>query len=205
MSRLVLSRRLVPLALLLAEGKRPPAGASQDLEDLAAIGIMRGGALATEARLLLHPLADPNRVIAISRLGESASSTATIWQRGHRATIGSSIDGTMFHLDPVDPWLIPFSVASVAQIRHPTAKDRIDNLDPASAQPPIELPSDRAVIRVSSMMRSATQHVTESDLELVETWDGYLERTPGPVTGRLLLTPRSIADVLRLIGDVTGC
>jgi hypothetical protein len=123
--RLVLPRYLVPVGLFLLERRNLPSDhdLASEVDELERAGIVQEGRLHPVARRILAPVADPALVVSVEMSTTALPEISTIWRAGSGATLGTSLDHTVFELHPVEPDLLPFHLAAITRLR--------DRLDPA--------------------------------------------------------------------------
>ena len=146
--RLVLPRHLVPIGLLLLDGRlsRDRQGISAGLDQLEAAGIAAEGKIHPIARSILAPIADPAVVISINFPMSTTREIATVWRRGQAATVGTSRDRARFELCPIEADLIPFHLAALANLR----------VRPIAELEPIEIAAD-ALAAVTRAVPASTE------------------------------------------------
>ena len=229
--RLVLPRHLVPVGLLLLERGDIPAGNDLDsqLVELQQAGIVRDGRLHPAAHRILAPMATPSAVISVETAAATLPEISTIWRNETQATVGASRDHSVFELHPVEPGLLPFHLAALTSLgdRPNPGLDPIsvgsEVLENALRTAPSDVDATAAAlqrrgVRASSARIVARLHVAPSGHWQISTlWtedgsvnDHRLEVIDGGALGywevtaalrHIVHTPRSLAAVLRLIGD----
>jgi len=132
--RLILPRHLVPVGLLLFEGRRTSDApdVATGVAELERAGIVGHGELHPFARDLLSPIASPQAVVSVEISGSGPLEIATIWCAGRRCTLGASQDRKTFELYPLEPGLIPFHLAALTRA----------GLRPADEKTPITIGTD---------------------------------------------------------------
>jgi hypothetical protein len=212
-ARLVLPRELVPVALLLLE--RPgitPDGLEMQLAALKAAGIATGSGLHPAAQATIAPLARPTTVLSIEILGPRPT-ISTIWIADCGATLGWSPDQMRLELMQVEPRFMPFYVAALVGLTVRVG-DRLGGRAPISlpathTNTGTDLGADLLVsprrCRLTSLLRSTAGSTAEQTLEVIDGGrHGYWELSYIGAHDRIVLTPRSVDNIHRLIGDATG-
>lgn len=221
--RLVLPRHLVPIALMLRQ--REAAGEGGPVpgrEELDRAGITRGERLHPLAHRILGPVASPHMVVSVE-VTEERRRFATIWSRRSVATLGTSHDPASFVLDELEAELLPFHLAAITRLGpRPLPKAEPIVVAPVdlagiptrgserarrtSAGVGGDFVEDlRAASRrrwtVSTLRLDTEGSVVDSSLEAIDAGPlGYWEVTP-LATDRVVLTPRRLDSVLRLLAD----
>lgn len=217
---LELPRRLVPASLMLLE--RDGSGTDFPARDLALLeagGVVEAGRLHRTARRILGPLSHPSVIMSMQTFDPDASRIATAWRTPDAATLGISTGVDTFRLWSVHVGLIPFHLASVAGLHVAPAPPRpaltVDTEDwtqwqsgrPGSGRPigsrDRDLPDLDRRWRASTMWSEPDGFVGDRSVEVVDCpVTGYWETTEMAGGESILLTPRTVDDVLRLLSDL---
>jgi hypothetical protein len=199
---MVLPRDLVPVCLLFHRGAPSiDARMAADAALLRDTGIVRDGSLSAPAARLIEPVASPDVLISVDVAESRGRRVFSVWRNSAGVTLGSAIGTEAFELRKLDVATIPFDLAAALELRirqgRPTTPRFWDRSELAARSKP---PGRRW--RASTVWTSADGSVCDHSIEIVEDARSYWEITAMEGRSLFLATPRTIDDVLRILGDL---